>query len=360
MLWPICDSYVSEKLFIDASSFCRSRLRLDRLGGSWTIDKGGVEVPISEPRVLVTGGAGFIGSSLVKELQFDGFSPIVYDFKDAETSRRIADDADVVCGDVRDFERLRRIVQSVNGIIHLAAVSRVVWGYERPRECVDTNIQGTANVLEAARKSPKKPWVIYGSSREVYGEPEELPVRESAPKKVLNVYGMTKIAGENLCRQYHRNYGLNVGILRFSNVYGGVHDHLDRVVPEFIIRSLMGEEITIHGGRQIFDFTHISDTLEGIMRMMVTLDSNNGPYIDDFHILTGKPTSLQQLVEIIQKATRNRSEIIYGPARDYDVERFYGDPTKASNLLGYTARTSIEEGIAGYVPLLKEHLEEVL
>jgi nucleoside-diphosphate-sugar epimerase len=319
-----------------------------------------VEVPSSEPRVLITGGAGFIGSSLVRELMSDGFEPIVYDCKDSETSRRVIDDGNAVRGDVRDFGRLRRIVQSIDGIIHLAAVSRVVWGYEHPLKCVDTNIQGTANVLEAARQSSKKPWVIYGSSREVYGEPEDLPVPESAQKKVVNVYGMTKIAGENLCRQYHRNYGLSVGILRFSNVYGGVHDHLDRVIPKFIIQSLKNEEITIHGGMQVFDFTHISDTLEGILKLMSILDSNNESYFEDFHILTGKPTSLQQLVKIIQEATQNRSDIIYGPARTYDVERFYGDPAKATNLLGYTAKTSIEEGIARYVPLLDEYLEEVL
>ncbi len=311
----------------------------------------------SMKEVLITGGAGFIGSNLAAKLNDAGMEPVIFD---CNVGKDILEDSvgdgRVVRGDVRDFRTLCKSVQSVDGIIHLAAVSRVVWGYENPRKCVDVNVRGTANVLEAARLAHHKPWVIYGSSREIYGEPENLPVEESAPKRVANVYGMTKIAGENLCQQYHRNYGLNVGILRFSNVYGGVNDHLDRVTPKFIIKSLKGQEITIQGGGQVFDFTHISDTVNGIMKMMKILDSNNEPYFDAFHILTGKPASLQELVSIIVSNTNNHSEVVYGPARTYDVEKFYGDPSKARKELGFSARIGIEEGIRRFVPLLREFL----
>lgn len=310
-------------------------------------------------RVLVTGGAGFIGSNLIREIAQNGFEPLVYDCeKDGGCVNLDDGNLEHVHGDVRDIDRLTKITDSIDGIVHLAAVSRVIWGFQDPKKCIDVNIAGTANVLEAARQASSKPWVIYGSSREVYGEPDILPVKESAPKKVANVYGMTKIASENLCQHYGKDYGLRVGILRFSNVYGGANDHLDRVTPKFIIRSLEGQKITIQGGGQIFDFTHISDTINGIMRMMEILDSSDESYVDDFHILTGQGTTLQQLVSTINKNTGNSSEVVYGPARSYDVERFYGDPSKAREHLGFTSRIDVEEGIGKYVPMLKELLEE--
>lgn len=310
-------------------------------------------------RVLITGGAGFIGSNLIKEIAQNGYEPLIYDYEDdGGCCNSGAGNLELVRGDIRDFDRLTKITDSVDGIIHLAAVSRVIWGFQDPKKCIDVNISGTVNVLEAARQASSKPWVIYGSSREVYGEPDVLPVRESAPKKVANVYGMTKIASEKLCRRYGKDHGLRVGILRFSNVYGGANDHLDRVTPKFIVRSLNGQKITIQGGGQIFDFTHISDTVDGIMRMMEVLGSSDESYVDDFHILTGQGTTLQQLVSTINKNTGNSSEVVYGPARSYDVERFYGDPSKARKHLGFTSRIDIEEGIRKYVPVLKEHLEE--
>lgn len=309
-------------------------------------------------RVLVTGGAGFIGLNLVREIAQNGFEPLIYDCEaDGQRIKEVAGNIEHVQGDIRDLNRLIRIARSVDGIIHLAAVSRVIWGFQDPRKCIDVNIVGTVNVLEAARQASSKPWVIYGSSREVYGEPDFLPVKESAPKKVANVYGLTKIASEKLCQEYSKDYGLGVGILRFSNVYGGANDHLDRVTPKFIIRSLEGQKITIQGGGQIFDFTHISDTIDGIVRMMEVLDSSDESYLDDFHILTGQGTTLQQLVSIIDKNTGNSSEVVYGPARSYDVEKFYGDPTKARKHLGFASKIDIEEGIRKYVPVLREHLE---
>lgn len=309
-------------------------------------------------KVLVTGGAGFIGSNLMREIAQNGFEPLIYDCEDDGGCANLdIDNSKHILGDVRDFNRLSKITDSVDGIIHLAAVSRVIWGFQDPRKCIDVNIAGTVNVLEAARQASSKPWVIYGSSREVYGEPDVLPVKESAPKKVANVYGMTKIASENLCQQYSKDHGLRVGILRFSNVYGGPNDHLDRVTPKFIILSLGRQKIMIQGGGQIFDFTHISDTVNGIMKMMEILDSSDESYVDDFHILTGQGTTLQQLVSIIDKNTSNDSEVTYGPARSYDVEKFYGDPSKARKRLGFASRIDIEEGIRKYVPVLREHLE---
>lgn len=313
----------------------------------------------SSMRILVTGGAGFIGVNLARVIAHNGADVIVLDNRPLRAD--LVDNCNGIStfnGDVRDFGAVKEVARSVDGIVHLAAISRVIWGYEDPRTCVDVNIRGTANILEVARQMNPKPWVIFGSSREVYGEPESLPVPESAPKDVVNVYGVTKLAGEKLCERYHNEYGLNVGILRFSNVYGGPNDHLDRVIPKFIIQCLNGDGVSIQGGGQLFDFTHISDTVIGIRKMIETLSSLDGHgYCDDFHILTGWPTSLQTLVSTIEKSTKRRSEITYEPARTYDVEKFYGDPTKAEEQLGFSAQVRIEDGIRKYVPLLEEHLK---
>ena len=233
---------------------------------------------------------------------------------------------------------------SVDGIVHLAAVSRVVWGYENPRECVDINIDGTANILEATRMSVKKPWVIFGSSREVYGEAKTLPVTEDFPKIVQNIYGATKIAGEMLCEQYHKDYGLNIGILRFSNVYGSKYDQLDRVIPKFILRASKNLDLIIQGGNQLFDFTHINDTVNGI-KLMIEKISTNSSYFDRFHILTGKATSLQDLAKYIIDAAGSNSNIRYTDARPYDVLKFYGNYSKAKKLLGYEPKIDIKKGV---------------
>lgn len=311
--------------------------------------------------VLVTGGAGFIGSATVKELLLRGYDVSVYDSRpDIDSLNDLMEAVKVINGDIRDFKKLSQAISSAEGVIHLAAVSRVIWGFENPLECVDVNVKGTANVLEAARRAKKRPWVIFGSSREIYGEPEALPVPESAPKSGINVYGVTKISGESLCERYHKNYGLNIGVLRFSNVYGGIFDILDRVIPKFIIRSLQGNAVVIQGGEQLFDFTYITDTADGIMKMVKKLSNSNTSekkYFDDFHVLTGRPTSLQDVVSLIQKNLDRDIKVAYDSPRHYDVQKFYGDPSKARDLLGFSAKTDIEEGIKRTVALFEERIK---
>lgn len=300
-------------------------------------------------KIVITGGLGNIGLAVTEALVEQGHQIIIFDYReDVESDIVQNSNVSVVKGDIRDFEHVRRVFIGATGIIHLAALSRVVWGYENPHECVNINILGTANVLEAARVSVRKPWIIFGSSREVYGEPDELPCHESAPKVIANVYGATKMAGENLMEQYHQNYGLNGMIMRFSNVYGSKYDQMDRVIPKFLIRASKSLPLVIQGGEQLFDFTHIDDTRDGILcgvDLLVKKSFRDEPFFDDFHILTGIPTSLQDLAKYIGEMFENQVEIAYAPARQYDVEKFYGDPTKAREILGYEAKISLELGI---------------
>jgi nucleoside-diphosphate-sugar epimerase len=309
-------------------------------------------------RILITGGAGFIGSNLAEQLMKGGNEVVLLDRKNnPQNIRYFEDELEYVSMDVCDPRGVGELLQAngINGVVHLAAVSRVVWGEEQPEECHRTNVDGTANLLKAIRESGKRPWVIFGSSREVYGEPTEFPVKEDHKKAPMNLYGRTKLEGENMIRDFSAKNGSHSAILRFSNVYGNERDILDRVIPRFVLSGLKDQPIEIHGGGQFIDFTHINDTVEGIIRTIHMLEkkesdpSSTGGYgngwCDDFHLLPGKPFTLQQVAASITDHLETDVPIRYGEARNYDVERFHGDPKKAERKLGFKARIAPEIGI---------------
>lgn len=286
-------------------------------------------------RILLTGSSGFIGSSLRDFLEKKRVRVIAYDLKDSPSN------------DVRDFSNLKSKMKDVNGVVHLAAVSRVKWGFENPLNCIQTNVGGTINVLVAVRTflRNKKPWMIFASSREVFGEPKILPVTEKSPLCPVNVYGVAKVTGEELCRVFSKDYGLKTRVLRFSNVYTGKNDQLDRVVPNFILRALRNEDLVINGnGQETFDFTFIEDTILGIWGCIQKIESS-GKLYDDFNLSNGKGITLEELAKIIIKETGSQSKIRYAPSRSYDVNYFYADSSKARTVLGFNPRTELREGI---------------
>ena len=287
-------------------------------------------------KILITGSSGFIGSALKRLLGEKGIEIITYDIKENPMD------------DVRNFSSLQAKLISVDGVVHLAAVSRVKIAHENPLECINTNIGGTINVLESVREfisENGRPWVIFGSSREVYGEPVKLPVVETSHRKAINVYGVSKLSGEELCKVYAENYGLKTRVLRFSNVYTGVNDHLDRVIPKFILQAFNREDLVINGlGEEIFDFTYITDTVQGIWGCIQEIERNSHLF-DDFNISSGIPISLVDLAELIIKKTESSSKVKYTASRSYDVSKFYADPAKARKKLGFAPKIALENGI---------------
>lgn len=284
-------------------------------------------------KILITGSSGFIGSSLKNFVEGKGIKVVPYDLKDNPSN------------DIRDFSNLKSKMKGVDGVVHLAAVSRVKLAYENPLECIRTNVGGTINVLQAAREIEPHPWIIFASSREVYGQSDVLPVTEKTPINPINVYGVSKFTGEKLCKNFSNHYGLKSRVLRFSNVYSGKNDQLDRVVPKFIIRAANNEDLIINGtGRELFDFTYIKDTVQGIWGCLEEVRRNNNLY-DDFILSSGHPISLKELAEIIIKITGSKSKIQYAPARSYDVSNFYAEPKKAREVLGFKPLTDLKKGI---------------
>lgn len=239
-------------------------------------------------------------------------------------------------------EEISSIFQNTffDGVIHLAAVSRVEDAENDKEKCVQVNYGGTKNIVDCIAKSPKT-WMIFGSSREVYGEQEIFPVVEMTDLCPLNVYGHTKLEGEILTQTLHKYM-----ILRFSNVYGNSYDRQERVIPTFVRQAKNNEPLILHGGAQIIDFTFIDDTIETIIRCINYLTVHE-EVKEILHISPGIENKLIDVANIIVKQFKSKSQIIVEPMmkRQYDVVRFWGDSNKRKSLLGNNEFKSITSGI---------------
>ena len=193
---------------------------------------------------------------------------------------------------------------------------------------------------------PSRPWVIFVSSREVYGNADRLPVAEDAPLRPLNVYARSKEAGELLAAEA-RVAGLHVNICRLSNVYGSLLDHPDRVIPAFAATAARGGRMRVEGSDNLFDFTSIVDIGKA---MTALIDATmQGEELPPIHFTTGVGTSLGQLAELARQHARAPVEIVEAPKRDYDAVRFVGSPDRAQQLLGWRAETALESGVVDLI-----------
>ena len=296
-------------------------------------------------KILVTGGNGFIGSHLCEALINSGHKVTIVDLKKNKNTDNI--NCPKFITDICEKEMITQLVQDKDLIIHLAAVSRVDDAQINPIRCYNTNVTGTLNILEAIRNSNTK--IIFSSSREVYGESKEMPVRETAKKKPITIYGSSKLAGEELLNIYRKIYDLNFIILRFANVFGSPHDIPQRVIPRFINLSLKEEPLIINGGNQVIDFTFIDDVVEGITEVVKRISSNGKEFFgEDYNLSSGKGTSVKDLSKIIKKIFNSNSELIFNEERKYDVQNFIGDYTKAKLAFSFEPKYSLSEGLEKY------------
>jgi UDP-glucose 4-epimerase len=232
--------------------------------------------------------------------------------------------------------------------VHFAAVSRVAWGENHPELCIRTNVIGTANVLSVAEKSPSKPWILFSSSsREVYGEPERLPVLEDDFPNPVNVYGRSKADAEQLLLNA-RGRGARIAIVRLANVYGSLRDHEDRAAPAFVGRALGGRPLHVYGSENAFDFTHVSDVTHGLMRVVEHL-ARGTEDLPVIHFASGRPTTLSELARLAVRYANSRAPVIEHASLDYNVSRFVGNPHRAFQLLGWRATVEIENGMQALV-----------
>jgi UDP-glucose 4-epimerase len=273
--------------------------------------------------VVVTGGAGFIGTHLVEALlERGGCTVLVLDNLHrgrSDTVARYEGDERVrfLRGDVRDAAMVERALDDADLVYHLAAQSNVLGAVSDPRYSFETNVAGTFNVLEAARQGRARR-VVFASSREAYGEVERLPVPETHPLTAKNTYGASKVAGEAYCRSFATVFGLETAVLRFSNVYGT--GDRDRVIPLWIDRAVRHEPIEVFGGRQVIDFIWVGYAVEALLRA-----AEAGIAGTPINVGSGSGTPILDLADRIIALAGSRSEVRIVPSRPAEVTQFVAD-----------------------------------
>jgi len=297
-------------------------------------------------RILVTGHSGLVGRHLKALLVENNFEVVGFDISDNT-------------GNILNNDEFKSAITGCVGVVHLAAVSRVVWGERDPTKCWQTNAIASEQLLKIAAASKRKPWILMSSSREVYGESSTLPVHEDQVLDPVNVYGRSKAYMEQRTIDA-RSAGVNTAIVRLANVYGCTEDHVDRVLPAFCRRAVEELPLRVDGLDNLFDFTHISDTVRGIAKLVSLLDAGERN-LPPIHLLPGVGTTLYEAAQYAVASACSDSEIVEAPSRNYDVSRFIGDPSRAKELLGWEARIGPKEGIGLLVQAFKEDLliEEV-
>lgn len=315
-------------------------------------------------RVLVIGGAGFIGSHVVDALTKEDVKEIVvYDnfcrgtinnLKEAQRDSRVR--IYEIGGDICQTDILDSAVKRMDYVFHLAALW-LLQCYEYPRAAFDVNIRGTFNVLEACVKHKAKK-LVYSSSASVYGDAVEVPMTEDHPYNNKTFYGASKIAGEQMCRAFHHRYGLNYVGLRYMNVYGPRQDYKGAyiaVIMKILDRLDQGLPPVVYGdGFQAYDFIYVSDCALA-NTCAIKRDTTDTFY----NVGRGVQTTIKELAELILEITGSDLKIQYEPGGTTFVKNRVGCPKKAEKEMGFKANVGLREGLEKLIEWRKNHKEEV-
>jgi UDP-glucose 4-epimerase len=290
--------------------------------------------------VLVTGGGGFIGSHLVSALVNHNDVRVLDNFS---TGRRsvIPDDVNVIKGDVRCPEVVNKAVTGADTVFHQAANVSVTASVDQPRETNRVNLDGTLNILEAARSADAR--VVFASSCAVYGEPESLPISESAALQPNSPYGAQKAAADRYVRLYAELYGVETIVLRYFNVYGPGRSSggYSGVIRTFLSQAHAGDDVTVEGdGSQTRDFIHVSDVVRANLAAATTNCVGEA-----FNVATGTETSIRELADIVTESVESTSEIVHTDPRAGDISHSRGDIERARSRLGFNSVVDLREGI---------------
>lgn len=292
-------------------------------------------------RVLVTGGAGFIGSALVRLLVERGDAVCVFDDLSTGSSANLnGTDAELIEGDVRDVEALERAAAGSELVFHLAAGTGVVPSIEDPFADFDLNARGTLAALWAARQAGAARFV-FSSSNAPLGA-GAYPASEEKPVAPLSPYGASKATGEAYCSAFHGAYGFDAIAVRFSNAYGPRSAHKSNVIPLFIRRLLAGEELVVYGdGAQTRDFVFVTDLAAGLL----SAAGAEGVGGEIFQLASGVETSVNELVSLLGEVAGREPVVRREPPRAGEISRNYSAIEKARERLGYAPDVPLAEGL---------------
>jgi nucleoside-diphosphate-sugar epimerase len=298
-------------------------------------------------KVLVTGGAGFIGSNLVRSLLERGDEVRVLD--SFATGNRanlepLSGQIELVEGDLRSYERVHAAVRGVELVFHQGALPSVPRSVQDPLTTTAVNIEGTLNVLLAARDAEARR-IVNASSSSVYGDGGELPRVETQLPDPISPYAVAKLAAERFCTSFSRVYGMETVSLRYFNVFGPHQDPMSQyaaVVPRFIRAIAAGEPVTVYGdGEQSRDFTYVDNVVTANLLAAEASDVSGAI----LNVATGGSTTVNALADVIGLLLGREVDKVFEPARKADVEASWADLQESRRLLGYEPEVGLEEGL---------------
>jgi len=296
-------------------------------------------------KVVVTGGAGFIGSHLAKRLVKEGFEVTVFDalqldYGRIENLKEIAQEINFIRGDIRDFNSVTQALKGAKIVFHLAAVSHLPICKSNPLTAFEVNYGGTLNVLEASRVNSLER-VIFAGSDHVYGDAQYIPIDEEHPYKPKDTYSLSKAQAAELCKLYRQNYGLDTRILISGNVFGEFQDQ-SKVTPIFIRLALKNEPLTIDGGNQTRGFYHVGNLIDAYL--LIARPANLKSQV--FNVDGEEEISIRIFAEKIILMAGSRSTIFVREYRydEHPSARLFLDKSRIIGL-GYKTRIGLEEGL---------------
>jgi UDP-N-acetylglucosamine/UDP-N-acetyl-alpha-D-glucosaminouronate 4-epimerase len=304
-------------------------------------------------RVLVTGGAGFIGSNLARALLDRGDSVRILDnFSTGNRANLQGLDVEVVEGELRSYERVHNAVKGVDVVYHLGALGSVPRSVQDPLTSSAVNVEGTLNVLLAARDEGVRR-VVFSSSTSVYGSTRQLPTSEDSPADPISPYGVAKLAAERYCVSFSRVYeSFESVVLRYFNVFGprqSPYSQYAAAIPLFIKAIDAGEPIEIYGdGEQSRDFTYVGNVVDATLRA----GDADGASGEIFNVAAGAPASVNQVAETIGEILGKPVERRHLPPRAGDIRDSWADLSKAERVLGYRPETALADGLRHTVAFL--------
>lgn len=295
-------------------------------------------------RFIITGGCGFVGVNLIRQLRpIAGHIRVLDNLSLGKKEDLAGLDVELIIGDIRDVNIVKKAVREMDVLVHLAAHTRVIDSIEQPRENFEVNVTGTFNLLEAARQYSLKRFVFASTGGAIIGEAEP-PVHEEMLAKPISPYGASKLMGEAYCSAFAGAYGLPCIALRFSNVYGPFSYHKGSVVAKFFKNLINGQPLTVYGdGTQTRDFVFVHDLCKAIE---VACNSDLQGF-QVFNIASGVETSILELLEETKNVVGGDSfEVHFVPPRQGEVYRNFALIEKARRILGYKPTIALSEGLS--------------
>lgn len=295
---------------------------------------------IKNKLIVVTGGAGFIGSHIAEELSRDN-EVIVIDNLYAGKIENVPSNVKFIQADIRDYESIAELISQADYVFHEAALVSVVESIEKPVLTEEINVLGTLNILKALSEGHGK--LIFASSAAVYGDNQNLPLKETEKPKPLSPYGVTKVSAEYYCKVFYELYGVPTVSLRYFNVFGerqGYNQYAG-VISIFINRALKGEHLIIYGdGKQTRDFIYVKDVVKANI-LAAEKNNANGKV---FNVARGERTTILELALKIIDVTGSSSSIIFDKPRPGDIKHSQADISEIKKL-GFEPEYSLEEGL---------------